>query len=67
MLLLDILGRLLKVLELIEQEALVFPLLMKERRDEKTGKSSTQKPKNADETLTLMICCRSCAISSLRP
>lgn len=34
MLLLDILVRFLKVLEPIEQEGLVFPLLMRERRED---------------------------------
>lgn len=55
--LLQILVRFLEVLKLVEQEGLVFPLLMRNgRRDEKGGQTFTE---NADEVLTLMICCRS--------
>lgn len=71
MLLLDKLVRFLQFLELVEQEGLVFPLLMGERReDEEDKKSVTQNyiaQKNADETLTFMICCRSFTMRSLRP
>lgn len=55
--LLQMLVRFLELLELVEQEGLVFPLLMRDgRRDEKGGQTFTE---NADEALTLMICCRS--------
>lgn len=70
MLLLDKLVRFLQLLELVEQEGLVFPLLMGERReDEEDKKSVTQNfiAQKMQTKLTFMICCRSCVMRSLRP